>query len=48
MGQYINIFNNRQNNINASLYEKLWKEKCRKDLAESFGVKSKSVKAMMI
>ena len=48
MGQDINIVNNRQKNIKASLFEKLWKEKCRNNLAESFGVKNKRVKAKMI
>lgn len=48
MGQDINILNNRQKNIKASLCERLWKEKCRKDSDESFGVKNKREKAMMI
>lgn len=48
MGQDINILNNRQKNIKPSLFERLWKENCREDLAESFGVKNEREKAMMI
>lgn len=48
MERGVNILTNKQkkNKIKPSLFEKLWKEKCKKVLAESFVVKNKRVKSM--